>query len=158
MDRKIPITITGYNKMQEELRELKEIERPAVVDAIAAARALGDLSENAEYHAAKDKQGMIEARISILENKLTVAEVIDPKRINSDTIRFSATVTLMDEDSQKQQVIQIVGSDESDVQHGLIPITSPVATALIGKKQDDYVEVQTPRGTSCYTILKVEYK
>ncbi len=154
---KIHITVDGYNKLQEELRILKEVERPAVVDAIAAARSLGDLSENAEYHSAKDKQGMIEARISALESKMSIAEVIDPKTISSDIIRFGATVTLCDEDNGSEQKIQIVGSDESDLKKGLIPVTSPVAVALVGKKKDDYIEVSTPGGTRCYTVMNVEY-
>ena len=153
----IPMTLRGYDKLQEELRVLKNIERPQIVEAIAAARALGDLSENAEYHAAKDKQGMIESRISDLEDKLSKATVIDVSKIVSDSIKFGATVELEDDDTSAVLKYQIVGSDEADVKNGLLPITSPIAKMLIGKKTGDCIEVLTPGGTKSYTIINLNY-
>ena len=151
------MTLRGYNKLQDELRHLKNIERPQIVEAISAARALGDLSENAEYHAAKDRQGMIETRISDLENKLSKAAIIDVSKIKSDTIKFGATVEIIDEDTDITSKFQIVGSDEADVKNGLLPITSPIAKTLIGKKQGDAIEVNTPSGIKNYTILNINY-
>ncbi len=151
------MTLRGYNKLQDELRHLKNIERPQIVEAISAARALGDLSENAEYHAAKDRQGMIETRISDLEDKLSKAVIIDVSKIKSDTIKFGATVEIIDEDTDITSKFQIVGSDEADVKNGLLPITSPIAKTLIGKKQGDAIEVNTPSGIKNYTILNINY-
>lgn len=151
------MTLRGYNKLQEELRNLKNVERPQIVEAIATARALGDLSENAEYHSAKDRQGMIETRISDLESKLSKATIIDVSKINSDTVKFGATVEIVDEDSDITSKFQIVGSDEADVKNGLLPITSPIAKTLIGKKKDDPIEVSTPSGIKNYTIMNIEY-
>ena len=153
----VPMTLRGYNKLQDELRHLKNIERPQIVEAIAAARALGDLSENAEYHAAKDKQGMIESRISDLEARLSKAAVIDVSKINSDVVKFGATVEIIDDDTESTSKFQIVGSDEADVKGGLLPITSPIARTLIGKKEGDAIEVITPGGTKNYTVLRVSY-
>ncbi len=151
------MTLNGYNKLKEEIRYLKNIERPQIVEAISNARALGDLSENAEYHSAKERQGLVESRIAELEDKLSKAQVIDVSNIKSDLIKFGATVELADNDSDANSKFQIVGSDEADIKNGLLPITSPIAKALIGKKPDDVVEVNTPNGMKSYTILSVKY-
>ena len=151
------MTLRGYNKLQEELRFLKNIERPQIIEAIASARALGDLSENAEYHAAKDKQGMIESRISVLEDKLSKAAVIDVSKVVSDTVKFGATVELQDDDTEVISRYQIVGSDEADVKKGLLPITSPIAKKLIGKKEGDCLEILSPGGQKNFTIISVSY-
>lgn len=151
------MTLRGYNKLQEELRHLKNNERPQIIESIAAARALGDLSENAEYHAAKDRQGMIETRVSDLEDKLSKATVIDVSKIGSDMIKFGATVEIVDEENSVASKFQIVGSDEADVQNGLLPITSPIAKTLIGKKKDESIEVSTPSGIKNYTIINIRY-
>jgi len=153
----IPMTLKGYNKLKEEVRYLKNIERPQIVEAIASARALGDLSENAEYHSAKERQGLVESRISDLEDKLSKAQVIDASNIKSDLIKFGATVEIVDNDSDTNSKFQIVGSDEADIKNGFLPITSPIARALIGKKVDDVVEVNTPNGLKSYTVLSVKY-
>ena len=154
----IPMTLAGYQKLQDELRDLKNNERPAVIEAIASARELGDLSENAEYHAAKEKQGIIESRIRVLESRISQAQVIDVNAINSDSVKFGATVELVDDDTDITQKFQIVGSDEADIKAGLLPITSPLAKALIGKKVDDPVDVKTPGGLKSYTIISIDYK
>ena len=154
---RIPMTMNGHKKLQEELKFLKNTERPNVIEAIAAARLLGDFSENAEYHAAKEKQGMIEARISDIEEKLSRSEVIDFSKIVSPTIKFGAKIEIEDEETDTVSVFQIVGSDESDIKKGLLPITSPIAKALIGKKIGDQVEVKTPRGAHYYKIINVKY-
>lgn len=151
------MTLSGYNKLKEEVRYLKNIERPQIVEAIANARALGDLSENAEYHSAKERQGLVESRIAELEDKLSKAQVIDVSNIKSDLIKFGATVELADNDSDTNSKFQIVGSDEADIKNGLLPITSPIAKALIGKKIDDVAEVNTPSGLKSYTVLSVSY-
>ena len=154
---KIPMTLRGYQNIQEEIRHLKNVERPQIVDSIAAARSLGDLSENAEYHSAKDKQGMIEARISDLEEKISMAEIIDVSSINSDSIKFGATVEIVDEETDVNSTFQIVGSHEADIKNGLLPVTSPIARALIGKKSGDKLEVNTPSGVKFYCVLSVKY-
>jgi transcription elongation factor GreA len=153
----IPMTLRGFESLQEELRRLKNVERPQIVDAIATARALGDLSENAEYHAAKDRQGLVEARISILEDKISKSSVVDVSKIVADTVKFGATVEIEDHDSGVVTKFQIVGSDEANIKAGLLPITSPIAKALIGKREKDDIEVSTPSGTRGYTILRLEY-
>lgn len=153
----VPMTLKGYNRMKEEVRYLKNVERPQIVEAIASARALGDLSENAEYHSAKERQGLVENRILDLENKLSRAQVIDVSAIKSDSIKFGATVEIVDNDTDANSTFQIVGSDEADVKNGLLPITSPIARALVGKKVDDTIEVNTPGGMKSYTILSIEY-
>lgn len=153
----IPMTSNGYKQLQSELETLKLIERPAVVEAIATARALGDLSENAEYHAAKEKQAIIESRITALENKLNQATVINVLEIKSDNIKFGATVEIEDIDTGNTLKFQIVGSDEANIQKGLFPITSPLAKALIGKKVEDTVDVTTPNGIKTYVVLKIQY-
>ncbi|MBQ9440931.1 MAG: transcription elongation factor GreA [Alphaproteobacteria bacterium] len=157
-EKSIPMTLNGYNKLQEELKVLRNIERPSVINAIAHARELGDLSENAEYHSAKEKQSIIESRISTIENKLSQATIIDVSNIKSDIIKFGASVEIVDDDTDVTSKFQIVGSDEADIKSGLLPITSPLAKALIGKKVDDSVDVNTPSGIKSYTILSIEYK
>lgn len=157
MDKKIPMTQRGYDQLDQELRHLKTVERPAVIKAIADAREHGDLSENAEYHAAREKQGFIEGRIAELEDKVSRAEVIDPTKISGSEIKFGATVTLHDEDTDEVVRYQIVGSDESDIKKGFLSITSPLARALIGKQKKDSVEVSTPNGGKAYFIENIEY-
>lgn len=157
MEQKIPMTQRGCDKLKDELLHLKSVERPTVIKAIADAREHGDLSENAEYHAARERQGFIEGRISELEDKISRAEVIEPSKISGDQIKFGATVTLLDEDTEETAIYQIVGSDESDIKQGLLSITSPLARALIGKEVKDSIEVATPSGGKAYNIKKIEY-
>jgi transcription elongation factor GreA len=156
---KFPITVIGAEKMRAELHHLKTIERPAVIQAIAEARAQGDLSENAEYDAAKEKQGFIEGRIADLEGKLANAQIIDPTTLDADgRIVFAATVELEDAESGESVTYQIVGDDEADIKLGKISVSSPIARALIGKYAGDSVEVQAPGGVRHYEVLDVEYK
>ncbi len=157
MNDKVPMLEEGYRALEAELKNLKGVERPAVVQAIEEARAHGDLSENAEYHAAKEKQGHIEGRIMELEGKISRAQVIDPTALNSETIVFGATVTMLDEDDE-EVVYQIVGADEGDVKVGRISYQSPIARALIGKRVEDEVEVKAPGGERYYEITKIEFK
>jgi len=158
MEQKIPMTERSYLHLQDELRHLKQVERPAVIRAISEAREHGDLSENAEYHAAKDRQGFIEGRIAELETKISLAKVIDVSKLSGTSIMFGATITLIDEDTQEEHIYQIVGGDEADIRKGKLSITSPLARALIGKTIKDVVEVTTPGGSRAYTVLKVDYK
>jgi len=153
---KIPLTVIGAEKLRTELHRLKTIDRPAVVAAIAEARSHGDLSENAEYHAAREKQGFIEGRIKELEGTLSLAEVIDPSKLGGP-IKFGATVTLVDEESDEEKTYQIVGEVEADIENGLLNLRSPLARALIGKEEADSVEVKTPGGTRSYEILSIRY-
>jgi len=153
---KIAITATGFNRLDAELKELKMVERPAVITAIAEAREHGDLSENAEYHAAREKQGFIEARIKDLEAIISRADVIEPSKL-SGTIKFGATVTLIDEDTDKEKTYQIVGEPESDIEAGRLNVKSPIARALIGKEEGDSVEVKTPGGEKYYEIVTIQY-
>ena len=154
----IPITKRGAEKLKEELHKLKTVDRPWVINAIAEARAQGDLSENAEYEAAKDRQGFIEGRIAEVEGKLSAAQIIDPTSINADgRVVFGATVTLEDEDSGQQVTYQIVGEDEADIKQNLLNFGSPIARALIGKEEGDSVAVQTPGGTKNDDIVQVQY-
>ena len=155
---KVPMTASGHQAMLEEIKHLKAVERPRIIKAITEARAHGDLSENAEYHAAKDQQGWIEARVAELEDKVSRAEVIDVTKLSGDTVKFGAFVTLIDEDSEEQSVYQIVGEFEADVKKGKISVTSPIARAIIGKKKGDSVEVMTPGGGKSYEIVKIRYK
>jgi transcription elongation factor GreA len=155
---KVPMTAEGYSALEAELRVLKTDERPAVIAAIAEARSHGDLSENAEYHAAKERQSFIEGRIAELEDKMARAQVIDVKRLSGSTIKFGATVTVLDEDTEDEAAYKIVGEDEADVRAGKISITSPIARALIGKEVGDVVEVAAPGGAKSYEILKLEWK
>ncbi len=156
-EQKNPMTQAGYDALQEELKNLVEVERPGVVDAIAEARSHGDLSENAEYHAAKERQAFVEKRISELEEKLRNAQVIDIASIAGDDVKFGATLSLLDEDSDEEIQYRIVGSDEADVKKGLLSITSPLARALIGKRVGDEVEVSIPSGSRTYLIQEIQY-
>jgi len=154
----IPITRRGAEKLKAELHKLKTVDRPAVINAIAEARAQGDLSENAEYDAAKDRQGFIEGRIQEVEGKLSAAQVIDPTAVAADgKVVFGATVELEDEDSGHKVTYQIVGEDEADLKLGLINISSPIARALIGKEEGDVAEVQAPGGVRRYEVMAVKY-
>ena len=154
----IPITKRGAEKLKAELHELKTVQRPWVINAIAEARAQGDLSENAEYEAAKDRQGFIEGRIQEVEGKLSAAQIIDPAQVDAGgKVVFGATVELEDEDSGDQVTYQIVGEDEADLKHGLINVSSPIARALIGKEEGDTAEVQAPGGLRRYEVVTVSY-
>lgn len=153
---KIPLTRTGFEKIDAELKHLKSVERPAIIAAIAEARAHGDLSENAEYHSAKEKQSFIEGRIKELEGVMSLAEVIDPSRL-SGPIKFGATVALVDEDTDEERTYQIVGEYEADIEAGRLNIKSPLARALIGKAVGDSVEVRTPGGEKSYEVLSISY-
>jgi len=157
MEQKVPMTLAGFKRLEDELRHLKTVERQSVIKAIAEAREHGDLSENAEYHAAKERQGFIEGRIAELEDKLSRAEVIDATQITGSDIKFGATVKLIDDDTEEEVIYQIVGSDESDIKKGLLSITAPLARALIGKKKGDTIEVSTPNGGKSYEITSVAY-
>jgi transcription elongation factor GreA len=154
---KIPMTAAGYARLEAEIKRLKTVERPAIIRQIQEARTHGDLSENAEYHAAKERQGFIEGRVLELEDKMSRAQVIDVSKLSGSSIKFGATVTLIDEDTDEKSRYQIVGEMEADVKDGRISITSPMARALIGKSKGDTVEVMTPGGGRSYTILKVEF-
>jgi transcription elongation factor GreA len=143
--------------MLDEIKHLKSVERPRIIRAIEEARSHGDLSENAEYHAAKEQQGWIEARVAELEDKISRADVIDISRLGGDTVKFGATVSLVDEDTDEESRYQIVGEFEADVKQGKISITSPIARALIGKLEGDTVEVMTPGGGKSYEIIKIRY-
>ena len=153
---KIPLTRAGFEKLEAELRHFKSVERPAIIQAIAEARAHGDLSENAEYHSAKEKQSFIEGRIKELEGVISLADVIDPTKL-SGTIKFGATVEIVDEDTDEERTYQIVGEYEADIENGRLNIKSPLARALIGKDEGDSIEVRTPGGDRGYEILKVRY-
>ena len=153
---KIPLTRAGFEKLEAELRHFKSVERPAIIQAIAEARAHGDLSENAEYHSAKEKQSFIEGRIKELEGVISLADVIDPTKL-SGTIKFGATVEIVDEDTDEEKTYQIVGEYEADIENGRLNIKSPLARALIGKDEGDSIEVRTPGGDRGYEILKVSY-
>jgi transcription elongation factor GreA len=152
---KVPMTAVGYAAMMDEIRHLKTVERPRIIEQIEEARAHGDLSENAEYHAAKERQGWIEARVLDLEDKLSRADVIDITKLSGDSVKFGATVTVVDEDTDDEAEYQIVGEFEADVKSGKISITSPIARALIGKHKGDSVEVMTPGGGKSYEIIRV---
>jgi transcription elongation factor GreA len=155
---KIPMTSPGYNRLREELQKLKSTDRPAIIRAIAEAREQGDLAENAEYHAARERQGFIEGRVMELEDKIARAEVIDVSKLSGKSVKFGATVTLQDEETDEKTVYQIVGEDEADISKGRLSVTSPLARALIGKTIGDNVEVSTPRGARAYEISKVQFK
>jgi len=155
---RIPMTEDGFGRLEEELKRLKSVERPTVIKALEAAREMGDIAENAEYHAAKERQGFIESRVLELEDKLRRAEVIDVSKLSGKEIKFGATVRLADEDTEKRTTYQIVGADEADIQAGRLSITSPLARALIGKSKGDSIEVMTPGGTKGYEVVTVKYK
>jgi transcription elongation factor GreA len=155
---KIPMTGAGYAALEQELKHRQQVERPRIIQQITDARTHGDLAENAEYHAAKEQQSLNEGRIAELEDKLARAEVIDVSKLSGDTVKFGATVTLIDEDTEKKQVWQIVGEPEADAKAGRISITSPLARALVGKKKGAQVEVVTPGGARAYEVVKVEWR
>jgi transcription elongation factor GreA len=155
---KIPMTAGGYSRLEEELKRLKSEDRPAVIRAIAEARAHGDLSENAEYHAAKERQGFIESRLIELEDKLRRAQVIDPTTLKGDKVMFGATVKVVDADTDQETCYQIVGPDEADIKNGRLSISAPLARALIGKGEGDTIEVSTPGGGKSYEVVSVEFK
>jgi transcription elongation factor GreA len=157
MDR-IPMTRPGYQRLEAELKHLKSIERPAVIRSIAEARDHGDLSENAEYHAARERQSFIEGRVAELEDKIARAEVIDVSKLSGKVIKFGAKVTLADVDTDEEATYQIVGAEEAAVESGKLSITSPLARALIGKQTGDSVEVTTPRGSKAYEIIRVRFR
>lgn len=156
---KVPMTVLGAKALKEELSHLKKVDRPRIIKAIAEAREHGDLSENAEYHAAREQQSFAEGRIKEIEGKLSLAQVIDPKTLNAKgRVVFGATLKLMDETSDKEVTYQIVGEDEASVEQGKISVTSPIARGLIGKEEGDVVDVQVPDGTRQYEILSVRYE
>jgi transcription elongation factor GreA len=155
---KVPMTAEGFAALDVELKRLKTEERPAIIQAIAEARTHGDLSENAEYHAAKERQSFIEGRVAELEDKMARAQVIDVSKLSGKNVKFGATVKLQDEDSGEKRTYKIVGEDEADVRAGKVSITSPVARALIGKEKGDVVEVSAPGGVKAFEILKVEWR
>ncbi|HKP78565.1 MAG TPA: transcription elongation factor GreA [Phenylobacterium sp.] len=154
---KVPMTAEGYKALDEELKRLKTLERPAVIAAIAEARAHGDLSENAEYHAAKERQGWIEGQIADIEDRMARAQVIDVSKLSGSQVKFGATVSVIDEDTEEEARYQIVGEHEADVKSGRVSVTSPIARAIIGKETGDVVEVITPNGAKAYEITKVEW-
>lgn len=155
--QKIPMTAEGHAALDAELKRLKSIERPSVIQAISEARAHGDLSENAEYHAAKERQSFIEGRVAELEDKLARAQVIDSTRLSGSTVKFGATIAIVDEDTEEEHVYKIVGEDEADVKAGRLSIASPLARAVIGKKEGDVAEVAAPGGLKSYEIIKVSW-
>ncbi len=155
---KVPMTSVGHVALEAELKMRQQQERPRIIQAISEARSHGDLSENAEYHAAKEAQSHNEGRIAELEDRLSRADVIDVTKLSGDSIKFGATVTLIDEDTEEEKIYQIVGENEADVKNGKVSISSPTARALISKKVGDTVEVNTPGGGKSYEILKIEYR
>ena len=156
--QKVPLTVRGAQLLKDELQHLKSVERPAVIEAIAEARSHGDLSENAEYDAAKEKQGFVEGRIAELESKLSYAHIVNPAELDADgKIVFAATVTLEDCDSEENVTYQSVGDDEADIKQGKVSVSSPIARALIGKYEGDVAEVQAPGGVREYEIVAVQY-
>lgn len=154
---KVPMTKEGYARLEAKLKSLKSVERPSIIKAIAEARDHGDLSENAEYHAARERQSLIEGQIAELEDKLARADVIDVALLSGAAIKFGANVTLADEDTDEENTYQLVGQEEADIDRGLLAITSPLARALIGKQKGDRVEVVTPKGSKVYEIVKVKF-
>lgn len=158
MNGKYPVTPEGFNKLNDELRELKSVERPKIIQAIASARELGDLSENAEYHSAKEKQGFIEGKIASLEDKVSRAEVIDITKLDGSDVKFGSTVELCNLDDSSVITYKIVGVDEADIKKGYISFTSPISSGLIGKKKGDIVDITTPGGVRSYEIVNVVYR
>lgn len=154
---KVPMTAGGFARLEEELKHLKSVERPAIIQAIVEARAHGDLSENAEYSSARERQSFNEGRIAELEDKISRADIIDPSKLSGSTVKFGATVLLADEESDEEVTYQIVGEHEADLEKGLISLSAPIARALIGKSEGDSVEVKTPRGSRSYEILKISF-
>ena len=154
---KVPMTADGYTRLQEELKHLKTVERPTVIRAIAEAREHGDLSENAEYHAARERQSFIEGRVLELEDRISRADVIDVTALSGDSVKFGATVKLADEDTDEEATYQIVGQDESDIKAGRLSVTAPLARGLIGKSVGDVVEVTTPNGSKSYEVMDIRF-
>jgi len=154
---KVPMTPTGYAGLEEELKKLKSVDRPEVIKAIAEAREHGDLSENAEYHSARERQSFIEGRVIELEGLISRADVIDPTKLSGDTVKFGASVKLVDEDTDEEKDYRIVGEVEANIEAGMLNINSPLARALISKEVGDSVEVSTPSGGRCYEILEINY-
>ena len=154
---KVPMTVRGFDSLKEELRWRQQEERPRIIEAISEARSHGDLSENAEYHAAKEAQSMNEGRVNELEDLLARAEVIDVSKMSGDTVKFGARVKLVDEDTEEEKVYQIVGDQEADVKEGRISISSPIARALIGKEVGESIEVNAPGGSKAYEILSISW-
>ena len=152
------MTAEGYRSLDDQLKQLKSVERPSVIAAISEAREHGDLSENAEYHAAKERQGWIEGRIAEIEDKIARAQIIDVSKLSGKQVKFGATVTVVDEDTEEESRYQIVGEHEADVKAGKVSVASPIARSLISKEVGDVVEVNTPGGVKAYEILKVEWK
>ncbi len=155
---KVPMTLDGFERLEEELKRLKTVERPEIIKAIATAREHGDLSENAEYHAAKERQSFNEGRISEIENKIANAEIIDVSKLSGKNVKFGAKIKLTDEDTDEDSSYQIVGEHEADINNGLLSINAPLARALIGKTVGDSVEVVTPKGSKGYELIKVSFK
>ena len=155
---RIPMTAEGYERLETELKRLKTVERPDVIKSISAAREHGDLAENAEYHAARERQSFIEGRVRELEDKLSRAEIIDVSKLSGKEIKFGATVTLADEETDEKKTYQLVGADEADVNNGRLSITSPVARALIGRGIGELVHVETPSGGRSYEVIKINYR
>ena len=155
---KIPMTSDGFLRLQDELKRLKSVDRPAIIRAISEARDHGDISENAEYIAARERQGFIEGRVIELEDKIARAEVIDVSKLSGKVVKFGATVTLADEETDEKVVYQIVGEDEADIAQGRLSVTSPLARALIGKAKGASVEVNTPGGAKAYEVKKIEWR
>jgi len=155
--QKFPMTADGLSRLEEELKHLKSVERPAVIRAIAEARTHGDLSENAEYHAARERQSFIEGRVAELETIISAAEVIDISRLSGSNVMFGAKVTVVDQDTDEEKTFQLVGTHESDIKVGRLSISSPLARALLGKKKGDSVEVPAPGGSKTYEILHVAF-
>ncbi|MCB1592063.1 MAG: transcription elongation factor GreA [Alphaproteobacteria bacterium] len=156
--KQIPLTKNGFTRLEGELKNLKSVQRPAVIQAIAEARAHGDLSENAEYHAAREQQSFIEGRIKELEAVIGRAQIIDPVTMSGDTVKFGATVTIVDEDTDEEETYQLVGEYEADTENARLSIGAPVARALIGKSVGEVVKVRTPKGVRSYEILEVNYR
>jgi transcription elongation factor GreA len=157
MSNRIPMTSSGYARLEEELKRLKNDERPAVIKALAEAREHGDLSENAEYHAARERQSFIEGRMLELEDRLARAEIIDISQQSGSSIKFGAKVKLIDEETDEEVVYQIVGPEEAEIQRGLLSISAPLGRALIGREAGDSIEVSTPRGTRYFEVVEVDY-
>ncbi len=155
---KMPITANGYRQLEAELKKLKSNDRPEIIEAIAAAREHGDLSENAEYHSARERQSFIEGRIAELEDRIARAEIIEPSKLGGDTVKFGATIHVIDEDTDEQLVYQIVGEYEADIDKGMLSLSAPLSRAMIGKSIGDSVEVTTPKGSKAYEILDISYK
>lgn len=155
---KFPITKKGYEKLEKEVKTLKSVERPKIIEAISTAREYGDLSENAEYHAAREKQSFIEGRIIDLEDKIARAEIIDPTNLSGDTVKFGATVKILDDETEEESIYRIVGEYEADISKKLISIASPLARAMIGKQIGDIIEVITPKSSRSYEIISLLYE